>query len=53
MRFFVGHLENNFILIPTLVLSLGRHAVANTLHSLSLSISWLNIEAGLEIDFFA
>lgn len=53
MRFFLGHLEDNFILLPTLVLSLGRHPFANTLGGFSLSISFLNIEAGLEIDFFA
>lgn len=53
MRFFYGLLGDNIVLIPTLVLSLGRDPVTGQVAGTQVIASWLNFELGLEIDYWA
>ncbi|WP_397379736.1 hypothetical protein [Prosthecobacter sp.] len=51
MRFFFGDNEDNFVLIPTVIVQLGRCQGCGKVAGICLLLSWLNIEVGLEIPF--
>lgn len=52
MRFFIAPIEDNFVIIPTVVLQLGRCECCNKVGGIILLFSWINIEVGLELPFW-
>jgi hypothetical protein len=51
MRFFFRDNGDNFVLIPTIVIMLGRCEGCGKVGGMDILFSWLNAEAGVEIDF--
>ena len=49
MRPYYEFLPDVFILVPTCVISVGRCACSGEVAGFSISLSWANLEAGLEI----
>gem|GEM_PF-4356876 len=50
MRFFLGYLEDNFVITPALVVSLGRCPAYPEVIGAQISLSWINVEVGIEFD---
>ena len=51
MRFFIGQIEDNFIITPALIVSLGRCESCPKIHGFSIMLSWLTFEVGFEFVF--
>jgi len=50
MRFAFYTLDDNFIITPSLVVSLGRCESCPKVHAVRLLLSWLIFEVGIEFD---
>lgn len=50
MRFFFNQIEDNFIVTPALILSLGRCENCPNVHAFRVLISWFTFEVGIEVD---
>lgn len=54
MKFFFNPIPDNLILIPTVILTAGRcpDPECGEMHGVAIRISWLNVEAGIELPFW-